>query len=185
MSSTQQQYRYPQQAHPLKHLLDSYTTSHPLRSPSPLPASSRVNPTLTQRLPPASSNPLFWTIPTWIAFVRFVTWKGLHIVWSLLSHFLWGPARKSWGYRMTFVSIQGSRQGRDAVQTICMYRKLMADCFGDAECSGSHQPCRYCPDPTAHLPPFPGTSSRRRSGHSSHFHRSTTYRRECRPRVSG
>jgi hypothetical protein len=28
----------------------------------------------------------------------------LHIIWSLLKHFLFGPQRKSWGYRMTFVS---------------------------------------------------------------------------------
>ena len=92
-------------ANPLKHLLRDYTTSHPLRSPSPLPASSRVDPKLTQRLPPSASNPLFWTIPTWIAFVRFAVAKGIYVIWSLVKHFLMGPVRKSWGYRMTFVSI--------------------------------------------------------------------------------
>lgn len=86
-------------------LLESYNTSHPLRSPSPLPPSSRVDPNLPQRqAPPTSSSPLLWTIPTWFAFLRFALAKGLHIIWSLISHFLWGPARQSWGYRMTFVS---------------------------------------------------------------------------------
>lgn len=90
---------------PLKHLLDNYTTSHPLRSPSPLPPSSRIDPKRSQRLPPpTSSSPLLWTIPTWIAFLQFIIAKGLHIVWSLIKHFLVGPARRSWGYRMTFVS---------------------------------------------------------------------------------
>lgn len=101
----QQHHTHPAQ---LKHLLATYTTSHPLRSPSPLPPSSRVNPKVTQRLPPTATNPLFWSIPTWITFVKFLAWKALHIVWSLLSHFLWGPARKSWGYRMTFVSLPRS-----------------------------------------------------------------------------
>jgi len=91
-------------------LLESYNTSHPLRSPSPLPPSSRVDPNLPQRqAPPTSSSPLLWTIPTWFAFLRFALAKGLHIIWSLISHFLWGPARQSWGYRMTFVSAPNRR----------------------------------------------------------------------------
>ena len=94
--------------YPLRHLLETYTTSHPLRSPSPLPASSRVDPKLTQRLPPpASINPFLWTIRTWIIFARFIVVKGVHIAWSLIKHFLWGPARRSWGYRMTFVRVSG------------------------------------------------------------------------------
>ncbi|WWD08180.1 hypothetical protein V865_006291 [Kwoniella europaea PYCC6329] len=90
---------------PVKHLLQNYTTAHPLRSPSPLPPSSRVDPSLTQRLPPAtSSSPLLWTLPTWWLFVRFILTKGLHVYFNLLSHFLFGPKRKSWGYRMTFIT---------------------------------------------------------------------------------
>lgn len=89
----------------LSHILKSYTTSHPLRSPSPLPASSRVDPKQTQRAaPPTSASPLLWTLPTWLAFAQFAASKGLHIVWSLIRHLLVGPRRRSWGYRMTFVS---------------------------------------------------------------------------------
>ncbi|KAK8846560.1 hypothetical protein IAR55_005646 [Kwoniella newhampshirensis] len=89
---------------PLKHLLATYTTSHPLRSPSPLPPSSRVDPTIRQRLPPpTSASPLLWTLPTWWLFLRFLVTKGWHIVWALICHFLVGPKRKSWGYRMTFI----------------------------------------------------------------------------------
>ncbi|WVW78976.1 hypothetical protein I302_100939 [Kwoniella bestiolae CBS 10118] len=90
---------------PVKHLLRNYTTAHPLRSPSPLPPSSRVDPSLTQRLPPATSaSPLLWTLPTWWLFLRFILTKGLHVYLNLLSHFLVGPKRKSWGYRMTFIT---------------------------------------------------------------------------------
>lgn len=89
----------------LSHILKSYTTSHPLRSPSPLPASSRVDPKQTQRAaPPTSASPLLWTLPTWLAFAQFAASKGLHIIWSLMRHLLVGPRRRSWGYRMTFVS---------------------------------------------------------------------------------
>ena len=85
-------------------LLASYTTTHPLRSPSPLPPSSRVNPSLQQRLPPVStSNPFFWSFRTWIAFWLFIIRKAIHIILSLASHFLFGAKRKSWGYRMTLV----------------------------------------------------------------------------------
>ena len=89
----------------LSHILKSYTTSHPLRSPSPLPASSRVDPKQTQRAaPPTSASPFLWTLPTWLAFAQFAASKGLHIIWSLMRHLLVGPRRRSWGYRMTFVS---------------------------------------------------------------------------------
>lgn len=89
----------------LAHLLKSYTSSHPLRSPSPLPAGSRFDPRVPQRsAPPSSASPLLWTLSTWLAFAQFLLVKGLYIVWSLLKHFLFGPQRKSWGYRMTFVS---------------------------------------------------------------------------------
>jgi len=100
----------------VRDLLESYTTSHPLRSPSPLPPSSRVNPKLTQRLPPvsASVNPFVWTIPTWISFVRFAVAKGVHVIWSLVKHFLWGPARRSWGYRMTLVRDSRFERGGEA-----------------------------------------------------------------------
>lgn len=100
---------------PLAHLLKSYTSSHPLRSPSPLPPNSRVDPQRTQRSPPpTSASPLLWTIGVWIAFAQFALAKGLHIIWSLLKHLLVGPRRKSWGYRMTFVSeSRSSRQQRD------------------------------------------------------------------------
>ncbi|TXT13416.1 hypothetical protein VHUM_00783 [Vanrija humicola] len=95
----------PHQPGPLAALLKSYTSSHPLRSPSPLPASSRHNPKLAQRqAPPTSASPLLWTLPTWIAFVQFIAAKGLFIFMSLLKHFLFGPQRKSWGYRMTFIT---------------------------------------------------------------------------------
>ena len=104
---------------PFKHLLQDYTTSHPLRSPSPLPASSRVDPKLTQRLPPSASNPLFWTIPTWIAFVRFAIAKGIYVILSLLKHFLWGPVRKSWGYRMTFVSLKSAGAYAEEESRLC------------------------------------------------------------------
>lgn len=90
---------------PLRNLLATYTTSHPLRSPSPLPPSSRVDPKLAQKIAPATaSSPLLWTIPTWIVFARFALVKGLHIIWSLIRHFLFGPLRPSWGYRMTFIT---------------------------------------------------------------------------------
>ncbi|WRT65232.1 uncharacterized protein IL334_002175 [Kwoniella shivajii] len=102
MSSLQ---NHSSQPLPLKHLLRNYTTAHPLRSPSPLPPSSRVDPTLTQRLPPpTSASPLLWTLSTWWLFLRFVFTKGLHVIWNLLCHFLFGPKRKSWGYRMTFIT---------------------------------------------------------------------------------
>ncbi|KAL1408352.1 hypothetical protein Q8F55_005161 [Vanrija albida] len=95
----------PHQPGPLAALLKSYTSSHPLRSPSPLPASSRHNPKVAQRqAPPTSASPFLWTLPTWIAFVQFIAAKGLYIFWSLLKHFLFGPQRKSWGYRMTFIT---------------------------------------------------------------------------------
>ncbi|WVQ83848.1 hypothetical protein IAT38_005992 [Cryptococcus sp. DSM 104549] len=95
----------PAQPLPIKHLLQNYTTSHPLRSPSPLPPSSRVDPKLTQRLPPpTSASPLLWTLPTWWLFFRFLFTKGIHIFWSLLCHVLVGPKRASWGYRMTFIT---------------------------------------------------------------------------------
>ncbi|KIR58330.1 esterase [Cryptococcus bacillisporus CA1873] len=90
---------------PLRHLLETYTTSHPLRTPSPLPPSSRVDPKLRQRLPPpTSASPLLWTLPTWWLFIRFVFAKGIHIALALISHFLFGPKRPSWGYRMTFIT---------------------------------------------------------------------------------
>ncbi|GMK57574.1 hypothetical protein CspeluHIS016_0404080 [Cutaneotrichosporon spelunceum] len=89
---------------PLHHLLKSYTSSHPLRLPSPLPANARVDPQRPQRsAPPSSSSPLMWTLGVWIAFIQFALAKGLHIVWSLLKHLIVGPHRKSWGYRMTFI----------------------------------------------------------------------------------
>ncbi|WWD21877.1 hypothetical protein CI109_106365 [Kwoniella shandongensis] len=89
---------------PLKNLLATYTTSHPLRSPSPLPPSSRVDPKIRQRLPPpTSASPLLWTLPTWWLFLRFLATKGWQIVWALVCHFLVGPKRPSWGYRMTFI----------------------------------------------------------------------------------
>ncbi|BEJ01861.1 hypothetical protein CcaverHIS631_0605430 [Cutaneotrichosporon cavernicola] len=89
---------------PIHHLLKSYTSSHPLRSPSPLPANARVDPQRPQRTaPPSSSSPLMWTLGVWIAFIQFALAKGLHIVWSLLKHLVVGPHRKSWGYRMTFI----------------------------------------------------------------------------------
>ncbi len=92
---------------PLHHLLKSYTSSHPLRSPSPVPANARVDPQRPQRTaPPSSSSPLMWTLGVWIAFIQFALAKGLHIVWSLLKHLIVGPHRKSWGYRMTFVSLR-------------------------------------------------------------------------------
>ncbi|KAL7420631.1 hypothetical protein Q5752_004582 [Cryptotrichosporon argae] len=90
---------------PVRHLLESYTTSHPLRSPSPLPASSRVDPRLQQRLPPpTAASPLLWTLPTWLAFARFAGAKGLHILVELVRHAVCGPKRRSWGYRMTFMA---------------------------------------------------------------------------------
>lgn len=105
METRQARYDRPAPPKAISSLLESYNTSHPLRSPSPLPPSSRVNPSIPQRqAPPTSSSPLLWTIPTWFAFLRFALAKGAHIIWSLISHFLWGPARQSWGYRMTFVS---------------------------------------------------------------------------------
>ena len=95
----------PSQPLPLRHLLETYTTSHPLRTPSPLPPSSRVDPKLRQRLPPpTSASPLLWTLPTWWLFIRFVFTKGIHIALALISHFLFGPKRPSWGYRMTFIT---------------------------------------------------------------------------------
>lgn len=113
---------------PLKSLLANYTTSHPLRSPSPLPPSSRVDPRLTQRTAPAtSSSPLLWTIPTWIAFVRFALAKGLHIIWSLISHFLFGPKRKSWGYRMTFItSFMRNVADHTSLADIVLIRRLIS-----------------------------------------------------------
>lgn len=105
----------------LAHLLKSYTTSHPLRSPSPLPPSSRVNPKLAQRsAPPTSASPLLWTLPTWFAFVQFALVKGLHIIWSLVKHLLVGPKRKSWGYRMTFVSAS-ARASAPSHRCHCMH----------------------------------------------------------------
>lgn len=95
----------PSRPLPLRHLLETYTTSHPLRTPSPLPPSSRVDPKLRQRLPPpTSASPLLWTLPTWWLFIRFVFTKGIHIALALISHFLFGPKRPSWGYRMTFIT---------------------------------------------------------------------------------
>lgn len=89
----------------LAQLLKSYHSSHPLRSPSPLPAGSRVDPKIAQRpAPPTSASPLLWTLSIWLAFAQFAMAKGLHIAWSLLRHLIFGPQRKSWGYRMTFVS---------------------------------------------------------------------------------
>jgi hypothetical protein len=123
---------------PLKNLLDNYTTSHPLRSPSPLPPSSRVDPSLTQRLPPQASNPLFWTIPTWFAFLQFLLAKGWHIIWSLISHFIWGPARKSWGYRMTFVSLMYTSMRGKLSEGV--------DHLVDEECSGTFVVGGYRPD---------------------------------------
>ncbi|WWC58949.1 uncharacterized protein I303_101494 [Kwoniella dejecticola CBS 10117] len=90
---------------PVKHLLKNFTSEYPLRAPSPIPPSSRVDPSLTQRLPPpTSSNPFTWTLPTWWLFIRFLLTKGLHVYFNLLSHFIFGPKRKSWGYRMTFIT---------------------------------------------------------------------------------
>ncbi|WVQ76602.1 hypothetical protein IAR50_006274 [Cryptococcus sp. DSM 104548] len=95
----------PPQPLPLQHLLQNYTTSHPLRSPSPLPPSSRVDPKLRQRLPPpASSSPLLWSLSEWWLFIRFVFTKGIHVLVALVSHFVFGPKRPSWGYRMTFIT---------------------------------------------------------------------------------
>ncbi|EIW68552.1 hypothetical protein TREMEDRAFT_71836 [Tremella mesenterica DSM 1558] len=113
---------------PLRHLLDPYTTSHPLRSPSPLPPSSRVNPKLKQRLPPkTSSSPLLWTIPTWIAFARFATAKGIYILWSLVKHALFGPMRKSWGYRMTFItSFMRNVADHTSLADIVLIRRLIS-----------------------------------------------------------
>ncbi|ORX36112.1 Alpha/Beta hydrolase protein [Kockovaella imperatae] len=128
MDSTFQRPREPPQ--PLKHLLQNYTTSHPLRSPSPLPASSRVDPKLTQRLPPAASNPLFWTIPTWIAFVRFAIAKGIYVIWSLVMHFLRGPVRRSWGYRMTFItSFMRNVADYTSLADIVLIRRLISLSF--------------------------------------------------------
>ncbi|ODN88482.1 esterase [Cryptococcus wingfieldii CBS 7118] len=95
----------PLQPLPLQHLLQTYTTSHPLRSPSPLPPSSRIDPKLEQRLPPpASSSPFLWSLAEWWLFIRFVFTKGIHVLMALLSHLLFGPKRTSWGYRMTLIT---------------------------------------------------------------------------------
>ncbi|WVQ97523.1 hypothetical protein IAU59_004637 [Kwoniella sp. CBS 9459] len=90
---------------PIRNLLKDYTSHNPLRSPSPLPPSSRVDPKLAQRLPPpTSASPLLWTIPTWWLFLQFIVTKGLHVIWNILCHILVGPKRKSWGFRMTIIT---------------------------------------------------------------------------------
>ncbi|WVF70399.1 hypothetical protein IAT40_005189 [Kwoniella sp. CBS 6097] len=90
---------------PIRNLLKDFTSHNPLRSPSPLPPSSRVDPKITQRLPPpTSASPLLWTIPTWWLFLRFIITKGLHVIWNILCHLLVGPKRKSWGFRMTIIT---------------------------------------------------------------------------------
>lgn len=112
---------------PLTHLLASYTTHNPLRSPSPLPASSRVDPSRAQRAAPPYSSPLFWTIPTWIAFIRFALAKGLHIIWSLISHFVFGPKRPSWGYRMTFItSFMRNVADHSSLADVVLIRRLFS-----------------------------------------------------------
>ncbi|WVO15703.1 hypothetical protein L204_103364 [Cryptococcus depauperatus] len=113
---------------PLQHLLETYTTSHPLRSPSPLPPSSRVDPELEQRLPPASSaSPLLWTLPTWWLFIRFVFTKGIHVFVALLCHFLLGPKRASWGYRMTFMtSFMRNIADHSSLADIVLIRRFIA-----------------------------------------------------------
>ncbi|WVR04244.1 hypothetical protein IAU60_001244 [Kwoniella sp. DSM 27419] len=104
MATAQHPSTHPQPL-PLKHLLRDYTNPHPLRSPSPLPASSRVDPRLTQRkAPPTSASPLLWNLSTWWLFLRVLFTKGLHILWNLLCHAVVGPKRKSWGYRMTLIT---------------------------------------------------------------------------------
>lgn len=123
---TQTAYARPPPA-PLTHLLASYTTHNPLRSPSPLPASSRVDPSRAQRAAPPYSSPLFWTIPTWIAFLRFALAKGLHIIWSLISHFVFGPKRPSWGYRMTFItSFMRNVADHSSLADVILIRRLFS-----------------------------------------------------------
>ncbi|ORY24120.1 hypothetical protein BCR39DRAFT_547659 [Naematelia encephala] len=113
--------------HPLRQLLDPYTASNPLRSPSPLPPSSRQDPKLQQRLPPAASNPLLWSLPSWIMFLRFALAKGIHIIWSLVKHFLWGPVRRSWGYRMTFItSFMRNVADHTSLADIVLIRRLIS-----------------------------------------------------------
>ncbi|WWC87380.1 uncharacterized protein L201_002269 [Kwoniella dendrophila CBS 6074] len=113
---------------PVKHLLENYTTAHPLRSPSPLPSTSRVDPNLPQRLPKNTSfSPLLWTFSTWWLFIRFLLLKGIHIYFNLLSHFLFGPKRKSWGYRMTFItSFMRNIADHSSLADIVLIRKFIS-----------------------------------------------------------
>jgi hypothetical protein len=145
-------------------LLATYNTSHPLRSPSPLPPSSRVDPSKPQRqAPPTSSSPLLWTIPTWFAFLRFALAKGVHIIWSLISHFLWGPARQSWGYRMTFVSdlVSGFWQVVEA--------DMIIDCLIYAKCGSTLVVGRYRTHSPTHLTTHPHSPSSRRRSDANHI----------------
>ncbi|WWC67451.1 uncharacterized protein I206_101359 [Kwoniella pini CBS 10737] len=114
---------------PLKHLLKNFTSDYPLRAPSPIPPSSRVDPNLKQKLPPSSSslNIFLWTIPTWWLFLRFLITKGLTIYFNLLNHFLFGPKRKSWGYRMTFItSFMRNISDHSSLADIILIRKLIS-----------------------------------------------------------
>ncbi|OCF40224.1 esterase [Kwoniella heveanensis CBS 569] len=112
---------------PIRNLLKDFTSHNPLRSPSPLPPSSRVDPKITQRLPPpTSASPLLWTIPTWWLFLRFIVTKGLHVIWNILCHIVVGPKRKSWGFRMTIItSFMRNIADHSVLADIALIRKFI------------------------------------------------------------
>ncbi len=65
-------------------------------TPLPLPSSSRVDPSITQRLPPQGGI-LGWGSKNWLGFVWFLASKGVDVVGDLVKYGLWGPPKKSWG----------------------------------------------------------------------------------------